>query len=173
MKDKTLAEVIEKLNPVSQEFICNCVRDFGDRPNFYRGVLPFLPIREALFAIEAKLIEIQEGAHVLGKEIPPSKTKFIDKLRRLLSNAIKDDEPDPNRTTTVMTLNSAELSRVFSFRFRSHEPFYVRYNIHHAEKYQDAMVKLQLIGKNSWEVSAHKSIFEGATTWLADEFNVR
>lgn len=152
---KTLVELIPKLKPVQQEFICNCVQEYGNRPDMHRGLLPFLSVEDAVVYLYAKMAMM---------EMPEN--KFIRSILSILGEGLPPQKWLPDEEAILMELTTRKLWRFFSTR-RDYIQFDARkYNLSRGT----IPVQLERTNYNQWRVKTSRQYQNRVTTWLAEQF---
>lgn len=168
----TLLKYIPLLNTAKQEYIVHCVQKFADRPDFHRGLLPFLPAEEAARCLQLQLEIIKaaqascdpeaEGKAVLGE-------KFIKQTISVFRNALlyrlSEDE-----ASEVIHLKTVRLKRSYGKRFANKFCVSLSEFGIFRKKQTDGLVELQMVSRNMWKVTCHKEWLGPITSHLSDLF---
>lgn len=158
MKEQTLNDYIHLLKPAQQEYIVHCVRDYGARPDFHRGLLPFLRAEEAAVCLKVKWYQIAASDTPVG-------TRFIRNLISVFEGALVHKLYDDEETIT-MTLSPMKLAKFYRKQYSDH--FFITTAIITKPQF---LVELQRKpGTHKWKVTGSKAAMDKVTTWLSDNF---
>lgn len=157
---KTLNPYIEKLKPIQQEYIVYCVKQYGDRPDFHRGLLPFLSVNEADRCLRLVLIDpVQHpGVDEIRKGI-----RFINGIRDVFIDAVEPAYTYPDYTHVDMGLNSVKLIKKYRKQRNSQQ-----FNIKVPLASKAVLVQMKFLRSKNWRVTAPRSSISQVTTWLAE-----
>ncbi len=162
---QTPNDCIEKLKPLQQDYIVHCVKEYSDRADFHRGLLPFLSGEEAVRCLRIQLQNVIERN--AGLTTPQIGVKYITNIISILlptsSSWIYKDE-----TSVTMYINSIKLKRAFKGRFK--EKMLVTCGHSFCPESTGAIVELHYVVKDAWMITAHKNEIDKVTTWLAETF---
>lgn len=162
MSGKTLVDYIDKLKPIQQEFIVFCVVEYGNRPDFHRGLLPFLKASEATFCLKTHLERLGEIKD--GKPDYPG-IRFIRQTMSVFadhySHRLYEDE-----VQVIMQLKSAKLKKMVG-PFRWSGKLVIRL-LRYTYVSEDRLAELQLVSRDTWRVTTHKDDSNLVTLWLSD-----
>ncbi len=174
---KTLNAYIQLLKPAQQDMIVACVKQYCNRPDFHKGLLPFLPADEAEQALKFKLEDIKAAQSIalVGDEIAREAVhgeRFIRQTISVFAGALlyrfSDDE-----ASEIIHLKSVKLKKRFGTRF--HKKFCVRMSadlgvLNTFKRETDGLVELQMVSRDRWKVTCHKNWLQPVLMWLSDEF---
>lgn len=151
MKPKTLIECIDQLKPAHQEFITRLMKAYR-RPDFHRGLLPFLRVDETILLIDG-----------FSKRDGKFRAQLLNVLHKHLNYRLYPDE-----VSVVMYLKDVMLAKHYYQDFKSGFCIWVPEKIDWATDKNYSRVYLSQISKNNWKVTAHPKSMERVTTFLAE-----
>lgn len=174
MSGKTLIDYIEKLSGPQQDYIIFCVQKFSDRPDFQRGLLPFLPAKEAADCLLYQLENIKALANAHNSDDDKAKAvtgeRFIRQIISVFNNALihnisEDDDYQ------IIHLKTVKLRKHFGARFD--KKFYLRMGEigYHIKRPIDGLVQLQMVSKDMWKITCHRTHLASACNFLSDTFS--
>ncbi len=171
---KTLNEYIPKLKTLQQDFIVNAVKQYCDRPDLHRGLLPFLPVDEAARALKYALEHVkaaqntddiaEQGKAALGE-------RFIRQTLSVFAAALLY-QVDDDQASEVITLKTVRLKKAFQHRFA--KKFSVALDADFGVPCKNPasrMFELQMVGRDRWKVTGHKDYVSIVTDDLASRYN--
>lgn len=167
----TLLKYIPLLNAAKQDYIVGCVQRFADRPDFHRGLLPFLPAEEAARCLQLQL-EILKAAQGHSDPVEQGKAllgeKFIRQTISIFRNALiyrlSEDEG-----SQVIHLNTIKLKRGYGKRFGNKFIIDVaEFGVLTFKRRIEGMIELQMVSRNQWKVTCHKNYLDLITEHLSD-----
>lgn len=175
MSGKTLNDYIALLRQPQQEYIVFCVQKYSDRPDFHRGLLPFLPAEEAARCLEFQLESIKEMGNKHNTDDEKARAvvgeKFIRQIISVFRNALiyrlSEDEQ-----SEVIYLKTVELKKYFGARFA--KKFCLRLadlGVPTKRRAMEGMYELQMISKDKWKVTGHKDNHGKVCMFLSDISN--
>lgn len=175
-KVKTLNYYIERLKPAQQDLIVALVKEYCDRPDFHKGLLPFLPCDEAERALKYHLedIKAKQAPSILGLE-EQSKAVLGERFIRQTISVFADAllyQVCEDAASEIIHLKSVRLKRRYGTRFT--KKFYIRLDelvgtfTYKAKAV--GLIELQMVARNKWKVTADKGWIVLITEWLHDEF---
>lgn len=173
MSGKTLNDYIPILKGPQQEYIVFCVQKYADRPDFHRGLLPFLPAEEAARCLEYQLEFIKEAGHKHASEDEKLKAvtgeRFIRQIISVFRNALiyrlSEDE-----TSEVIYLKTVKLKKHFGARFDKKFCFRLVEIGMTIKPPVQGLYELQMISKDRWKVTGHKEHHWSVCSFLSDCF---
>lgn len=170
---KTLNAYIQLLKPFQQDYIVECVKRFADKPDFHRGLLPFLPADIAANCLRIQLEHMknnqaltdldQKGQALLGE-------KFIRQTISVFAGALiyrlSDDE-----ASEVIFLKSVKLKRHYGPRFG--KKFVLTLNeLGVSMKDQTkGLIELQMVSRDKWKVTCKSAWLNAVTEHLHDHYS--
>lgn len=171
---KTLNDYLVLLKPKYQEYIVHCVKEHGNRPDFHRGLLPFLPADEAARALRHKLEDVKTGAvPAIPGETPTAiiGEKFIRGIIGVFEDALVHKLYEDEHTE-CLHLSDAKIYEVYQNRIRDGK-FIIRLALGGRLPKFELLAELSWASKNRWNVTAKKGNFEEIALNLADVYGSR
>lgn len=169
---KTLMNYIELLRPVQQDYIVFCVQTYSDKPDFHRGLLPFLDPEEAARCLQFHLETIKSSQAVPDLEASSKAVlgeKFIRQIisvfRSSLIYRLSEDE-----ASEVIYLNTVKLKRHYGKRFGNKFCVTLLESGVSLKRPITGLFELQMISRNQWKVTGHKDYLWAVTDHLNDYF---
>lgn len=161
-ESKTLNEIIHRFNAKQQDYLVHCIQKYGDRKDFHRGLLPFVPSDMAFRALTMHL-------GFLGQytDTDPDVLKSMRFARGILSlvKEVQENRLYSDEASKVIFLDDIKLLRHFKKRY-AHK-FYTIYRPANT----DTLIGLERMKKNYWKVTARKMHLEGLVEILSDNFS--
>jgi hypothetical protein len=161
--EETLVSVWDKLKPVQRRFLVQLLKNYMKDENFHQGLLPFVTISDAVFALKLQLTNYQDADQPVAGE------KFISQLL----SRIEPKECTPlwmHPDSANMHLRDAQLLRAFKRRY-SHL-FYVRtsHGLGMRARGYGHLTEMKRIDKDYWKVTTEQEFLHRITMWLADTY---
>lgn len=169
---KTLNSYIPLLRGPQQDYIVFCVQKYSDRPEFHRGLLPFLPCEEAAQCLQQHL-EVIKGAQAVpdfeGKEKAVLGEKFIRQIISVFRSSLiyKASEDEASE---VVWLNSKKLKKTYGPRYGHKFCINIMEFGVVIKKPIKGLVELQLVFRNRWKITGHRDWLIDVVTYLQDSF---
>lgn len=174
MSEKTLNDYLTALNSEQQDYIVFCVKTHGDRAEFHRGLLPFLPAKEAADCLKFQLEHLKATQAIVDNPTMVYSAvkgeKFIRTILSKFANALL--YPTDDGTETIfLHLKSTKMKRYFGKRY-GHK-FSVtaqEFGWQIAKKPISGLVELQMVSRNKWRVTGPSGFGTSVASQLQDMF---
>jgi hypothetical protein len=150
----TLNAYLEKLKPQQQDYIVWCVREYGNRPDFYRGLLPFLSAQEAANVLNHRL----ELIKVFSTENPEGRgVRFVRGIIGVFEDALPHKLYEDEASATIY-LSDVKLQSYYKKRYdHSFHVMLIGYMAH-----------LERQSLNYWKVTTKQFRLEHVLQLLSD-----
>jgi hypothetical protein len=171
---RTLNDYLVLLKPKYQEYIVHCVKEHGNRPDFHRGLLPFLPAEEAARVLRFRLEDIKAGTTIPGvpTEINPViGEKFIRGIISVFEGALVHKLHEDERSETIR-LSDAKIYKTYQKRIRDGK-FCIRIGMLTNASHLDCLTELEWVSKDLWKVTAKSGLLEHISLELCDCYGLR
>lgn len=174
---KTLNDYIQLLKPAQQDLIVAVVLQYGNRPDFHKGLLPFLPADEATQCLKYRLedIKVMANTSIHGPERAAEAVlgeRFIRQTMSVFAGALiyrlSDDE-----ASEVVYLKTIKLKKRYGTRFDKKFCIRIQHDLGVLNTFKrpaDSLVELQMVACDQWKVTCHKDWLQPVLQWLTDEF---
>jgi len=176
MSVKTLATYLDKLNTTRQDYIVMCVRSYSGRPDFHRGLLPFLSCQEAADCLKFQLEHVKSSGDFADPEATSralKRERFIRQTISIFGHALLTRVAE-NEDYQVIHLNSKKMMKHFRRRYDKKFVINLREFGYYTGKPGDinTMYELQMVSRNQWKITGDEASLPIITQVLADIFSL-